>query len=231
MIVRTNADLGLCADLLYTNAEKNAIIEYIHIFTAFSADVIGGAPVYIELFERVRSRRVRYLPMDGDVLVVHTRGLPYDFHIKVITANIISNSLILDGASLIFIYTPHKDGGIVVHDQSSFYGLAAVHFDGLLPCEFEFIGRENVRDWERDADFGFARANEAVEINEYECELYSRDHDIITDGERLLAVPFFDTHNQKLDHVPYIRMNGEGYATVYGVLYTVAEWLRKNKII
>ena len=184
-----------------------------------------------ELFERVRSRRVRYVPRDGDVLALRVRNSRYAFHIKVITEYIKSSSLFVDGASLIYIYVPHKKGAFVTHTKPSFYGLAALHFDGVLPCEFEFVGNEPVFQWERDIDLGFSRIGDAVEITEYEREIYSVDHDIVRTPDKLFAVPFFDADNQQLDHGPHVKMNGEGYATVYGVLYTAAEWLRKHKII
>ena len=184
-----------------------------------------------ELFDRVRSRRVRYEPRDGDVLAINVKNSCYAFHIKVITAYIRSTSLFVDGATLIYIYVPHVEGGFVMHNKSSFYGLAALHFDGLLPCEFEFVGSEPVFGWERNLDFGFSRIGEAVEISEYERELYSKDHDIVQTPYKLFAVPFFDADNNQLEHVPYLKMNGEGYATVGGVLYTAAEWLRKHNII
>lgn len=184
-----------------------------------------------ELFERIRSRRVMYLPRNGDVLALHVKNSCYAFHIKVIADYIKSTSLFVDGASLIYIYVPHKEGRFVVHSVSSFYGLAALHFDGLLPCEFEFLGTEPVFSWEKAIDFGFSRIGEAVQITEYERELYAQDHDIVRTPDKLFAVPFFDTDNKQLDHVPHFKMNGEGYATVHGVLYTAAEWLRKHKII
>jgi len=185
-----------------------------------------------ELFEKVRSRRVRYEPHDGDVLVLHTKGIPYDFHIKIIKGYIRSSTLYIDGASLIYIYVPHRDGGSIMHNRFSFYGVGVFHFDGVLPCEFEFIGSEPVFGWERTIDLGFTRWSETVEITEYERELYSADCDIITsDSGRLLAVPFFDTNDQRIDHVPKLKMNGEGYATLRGVLDTAEEWLRKNNII
>lgn len=185
-----------------------------------------------ELFERVRSRIVRYDPRDGDVLALHVKDLPYDFHIKVIKAYIKSDVLFVDGASLIYIYVPHKNGGFIVHDRLSFYGVAAYHFDQMLPCEFEFIGCEPVFRWERSIDLGFTRWGETVEITEYERELYSADHDIITSDEgKLVAVPFFDAFNERIDHVPRMKLNGEGYATLRGVLSSAEEWLRKNEII
>lgn len=185
-----------------------------------------------DLFEKIRSRRVRYTPCDGDVLVLHTRNRPYDFHIKVITGAIRSDTLFVDGASLLYIYVPHRDGRFVMHIRPFFYSAAVFHFDGMLPCEFEFIGSEPVFDWERRVDIGFSRWAETVGITEYERELYSPDHDIITSDEgKLLAVPFFDAYNAPLDHVPRMKINGESYATLFGLLYSAEEWLRENGII
>lgn len=185
-----------------------------------------------ELFEKVRSKRVRYEPKDGDVLVLHTKEIPYDFHFKVIKGSISSSTLYIDGATLLYVYVPHKSGGLVMHTRSSFYSMIVFHFDGMLPCEFEYIGSEPVFEWERSVDLGFSRWAETVEITEYERELYSTDYDIITsDSGSLLAVPFFDTENERIDHVPRWKMNGEGYCTLVGVLYSAEEWLRNNDII
>ena len=184
-----------------------------------------------ELFDRVRSRRVRYIPRNGDVLALRVKNSRYLFHIKVITEYIKSTSLFVDGATLIYIYVPNIRGAFVMHTKTSFYGLAALHFDGVLPCEFEFVGNEPVFEWEKAIDLGFSRIGEAVERTEYERELYSNDHDIVRAPDKLYAVPFFDAENRQLDHVPHLKMNGEGYATVYGVLYTAAEWLKKHDLI
>ncbi|MBP7187772.1 MAG: hypothetical protein KBA55_13655 [Ruminococcus sp.] len=186
----------------------------------------------MELFERVRSKRVRYVPQDGDILVLHTKDIPYDFHFKVIRDYIRSSTLYIDGATLMYVYVPYKKGGSVMHTRSAFYSVVVFHFDGMLPCQFEYIGSEPVFNWERSVDVGFSRWAETVEITEYERELYSTDHDIITsDSGGLLAVPFFDTDDDRIDHVPKLKMNGEGYATLRGLLYVAEEWLRDNDII
>jgi hypothetical protein len=41
----------------------------------------------------------------------------------------------------------------------------------------------------------------------------------------------FDTDDDRIDHVPKLKMNGEGYATLRGLLYVAEEWLRDNDII
>lgn len=185
-----------------------------------------------EIFEKVRSRRVRYDPREGDVLVLHAKGIPYDFHIKVIVPHVRSNNSFLEGTTLLYVYAPHKSGGSVMHVKSSFFCIAAYHFYKSLPCEFEFIGSEPVFTWEKEVDIGFSRWAETVKISEYEREVYSQDHDFITSEEgELLAVPFYDAYNEPIDHVPHIKMNGESYATLRGVLDSAESWLRKNKII
>lgn len=183
----------------------------------------------IEFVNFYRSNQ-KYIPINGDILELQLKEMPYQFHCKVICNKIESGVEFINHCALVYIFAPQKDGLFLIHNQSSLISVVIFPFDDSLPKEFRLIGNEPVKEWETSLDVGIEGSLFGEFITDDQIDYYKNSHRVVKLQDKKncnIAVPFYDCDFNKLDHIPNIQLQS-GYTTKRGIFQIIALWLDKQ---
>lgn len=152
---------------------------------------------------------------EGDVFKITAKNGAV-FHCKVIAPYIVSSSDAVSGCSLVYIY---ENAGIQPHSFYSLYTVKVFRFTAEILKAFKYAGNEAVMNWEKNLDAGLTDISGSKDISENEISGFYKNC-IITKhcGGKITATPFVNTLNERIDHIPLIRLDSGGFTSLEEIM-------------
>ncbi len=164
----------------------------------------------------------------GDIFVIKIKNNDVYFYGKVIDNNATYQHH--TKSILIFIYKTPTTKIIIPEDMNENDVMTMLITDnyGWKCGHFKNICNIPVKETEENFDFGFVNFLNGCWISSEDVENFSLNHEItFLDDGRIIASPYVDAHNNKLNHKPKI-FREYSYSLYETVSLEISEYLHKN---